>query len=196
MRFGGRQLPIALRVGRMLIYIQAFFLVYIALFALLVDLVAGNNGSAAVESKNFTQSQSVTFSVFNILLALVVIALAVQTSRFSVNARWGLVAGEIFIAVYYIGFLASPTSVSAWIVGPLFSAMIITCHFWPSVQVAFAESAAKTSNNPSSTAGTTELMPAVAQALAEQKAAQEAQLAERPAPSDDVMSDDQSPSKD
>ena len=157
MQFGGRQLPLALRVGRMLIYIQAFFLVYWAAMAVLVSVLFGSQGGGLTAGgKMLGSGAALTIAAINVVLAVAAVLLAIEAAKFSVNARYWLTGLEVLIAIYFLFmglWLGSDAGdVGAWIsrllLGPALSGGIIACHFWPSVQESFATAPAGAGSAP------------------------------------------------
>jgi hypothetical protein len=151
----------------MVVYFQALSVAYQSGFALLANALS--NGSTNYNGGPAITSPSIGMSIFLLILACALVVLTVPIGHYSVVARWGLVAGEVVLAICYVAYLSNPTNVSAWIFGLVLSVAVLVCHFWPSVQVAFAAAAAPSGASTSSS-GAQELPPFPAAALAEQRA--------------------------
>lgn len=130
MQFGGRELPLSLRVGRMLVYLQVGLLLMIALFAIVI-MVAIGGGSGGLQFNATLVSGNWTYTILAVNLTLSV--LLVWTARGATSGaptpRYLLAAAEVVVAAYFVFF--SGFSLFAWIEGPVLAAAVLWLHFGP-----------------------------------------------------------------
>lgn len=118
----------------MLVYLQSFLLVYLAIMFLVVPVVVGTGTGFTLEGALITQQWVITekaaigLLVLHSALALVLVLLAAESARGGELSRWGLTVVEAAVAVYTIAFLS--TAVSTWVEGPVLCAAVVLCHWW------------------------------------------------------------------
>ena len=157
MKFGGRQLPLPLRVGRMMIYLQCGILLLASAYAVAIAALTGGSsslvlgGPLAGSNRVIAGGGVAALVAFQIVVAVLVVLLARQASHFSNPARTALVAAEVLLAAYYVGVVS--WDISSWLFGPGLSAAVIACHFWRSLQPAYAAAGSSAPESPAAPTG-------------------------------------------
>jgi hypothetical protein len=137
MGFGTRQLPIRLRAARTIVYCQAAILVLTAVFALGIVMMGGQGAGFTLSGLAFRTSITgggvATFALVYLAVASAVVVVEHQVAVRGDTARLALVAVEVALSVYLIGFVdAAP---GGWIFGPAAGAAVLALHYWPELRL-------------------------------------------------------------
>ena len=130
MRFGGRDLPMRLRVARVIVYCQALLLGLIAVFTietLMMGSGAGIRFQGIVSSQTLTGGAVTSVIVIQLAAAFALVVLNHAAERGG-GMRWAFTAAEVFVGAYLVGFVSDTSS--TWVLGPVVCAAVIALHHW------------------------------------------------------------------
>jgi hypothetical protein len=135
MDFGTRQLSGYLRVVRVIVYCQAAIMVLTAIFAFGLMAMGGSAGftlTGIVSHTTVSGGAVTTFAFVYLVVAVALVAVEREAARRGGGARLVLVAAEVALAVYLIGFVdAAP---GGWIFGPVAGAAVFLLEYWPQLR--------------------------------------------------------------
>jgi hypothetical protein len=130
MRFGGRQLPMRLRVARVIVYCQALLLGLIAVFTietLMMGSGAGIRFQGVFASQTLTGSAVTSVIIIQLVAAMVLVVLN-HAAEHGGGFRWAMTAVEVAVGAYLVGFISD--TASTWVLGPVVCAAVIVLHHW------------------------------------------------------------------
>ena len=143
MRFGtARQLPGRLRAARTIVYCQAAVVAMVAAFMLEFMVINGPDSgfplAGIFTSTTVTGTGLLVLALAHVIAAMLLVLVEQRASVGDAKARGWLIAAEVAIAVYLIGFVA--TTGGSWIFGPAAAMAILALHEWPALRRYFSAS--------------------------------------------------------
>ena len=142
MRFGTRKLPGRLRAARTIVYCQAAAVAMIAAFMLEFLAINGSESgfplAGILTNRIVTGTGVLVFALAHLVAAIVLVVVEQRASVGDATARGWLIAAEVAISLYLVGFVA--TTAGAWLFGPTAAAAILVLHEWPALRAYFTAS--------------------------------------------------------
>ncbi len=131
MRFGGRQLPMRLRVARAIVYCQALLLGFIAIFTLETLMLGSNNGIrfAGLVANQILSGNAVSGVIAVQVVAAFALVILNHAAERGGAFRWAMTAVEVAVGLWLVGFISDTPS--TWVLGPVVCAAVIALHHWP-----------------------------------------------------------------
>lgn len=116
----------------MFVYIQAYFLGFLAIMAVLIVAWIGGGTGFTLRDRTYTGSGALALGAVHAAAVLVLVVLAVKASRGSDGARLGLMGSEVLLGIYWIAWVNA--DVGAWLLGPGLCLAVIAAFNWPWLQ--------------------------------------------------------------